>query len=264
MKTLSIALLALTLTACGSSSDDSSTPITPEPIPPIVEPSPEPPVTDPVEPVLPTPEPPVECTDNCDVYVNPIDVIITPIDEVIIVEPIEVIVEPITGECIGVPVHTSSDAYYSIQLKDACTGETYVNPTDSNYELNGFNWDYTVHVEMVREGNEFATILATTGDSTIENSYMGGWFEFYSNNTIYAQYAIYYTLPSIYVADYSNNGFKCDVYFDKSKASYCEYHDSVQRFYLDESVIDNAPIPTNIKEDYAFIISAYLKAELGL
>ena len=98
---ISLAVLSsLTLGGCNSSSVDSEP--MPEPLPPIevpVEPTPDPIVPVEPEPVEPKPiEPPIDCTDNCDVYLNPIDVIVQPIDGEFRIDPIDVVIDPITGE----------------------------------------------------------------------------------------------------------------------------------------------------------------------
>lgn len=123
MKYLLAIVLALTITACGSSSDDSSTPVEPITPPPIdvpVEPTPAPPI---VEPVLPPPivEP---CNDGSCVPVEPQP----PIEEPIEPEPVPPLqpVEP-TPEPVEPPITEPTDPVPPVE--DCTTDcDVYLDP----------------------------------------------------------------------------------------------------------------------------------------
>ncbi|KGJ97583.1 hypothetical protein [Colwellia psychrerythraea] len=255
MKYLLTMVLVLTLTACGSSSDDSA-PVTPEPLPPIVEPSPEPPVADPIEPVVPPviePIPPVECTTDCDVYLD----------------PIEVIVEPIEGGCFIVPTLSHVDEYtVHIDIVNTCLGTTvYFVPPETIWDAieitpkmignvviehkehtPGILSSFARKAVYLDNGNLFARADAT--------SYSNGNYTFSHHSSTYMGSI---ELRAYYYADSDTTSFNvrdifgidttCEISAQNIADSHCVIDNVTYGFGIDW--FENMPMATNLTEDYA-------------
>ncbi|MCJ8293252.1 MAG: hypothetical protein MJK15_02490 [Colwellia sp.] len=256
MKILIAAALAISLTACGGSSSDEAPIVTPEPVPPIIEPVP-------VD----------ECEVNnfgCDVYI----------------EPIDLIVKPIEGECLITPI--LSNPYGStatVHLKDTCTNLTWIQPSeyvDTVEPFTAFNLDEATMLQV----NDIAEYSLSFHAEV--QAYRNGEYNNYvremHNAFVYSEDKITVSSWTV-LTDGTTSTVKADILYYTSELTdirltvsdgeakiTCHLTDVVaascmignQSYHISERQIRDMPRYTDITEDYAIVMWTYIKEALFL
>lgn len=259
MKTLlvSLSVAALGLSGCGSSSSEVADPVLP-PVEVPVEPV-DPPVEEPVVPVVP--EPDCDLTGICDVYVEPIDVVISPIE----------------GVCLGIPVVITQEAQFiEVNTISSCGGEDYYHQnTDYDYNIIGFDWKYATSVTANTYGSEivednhveyFSSIAAEYGDvaqvdntlNVTKDGVITGYFR--SNNN--SDTGNISANVSTHTLTISTRHYNCSINIHNSGT--CEDNNSSQRHHIPKDALLSMPIVKDTKEDYAFTLWNHFKKSLYL
>ncbi|WP_019027653.1 hypothetical protein [Colwellia piezophila] len=225
-------------------------------------------------------EPPVDCTTDCDVYVNPIEVIVEPIDGTPIdycddLGICDVVVEPLPEECMPVAKVVTLVAHdLAVDLINSCTNDFWVVPV--SLELGAaFDWSMATafNAELSSSTQSHMNAFIYGEDAVdgyalkqrMNNVMQSNFYTFKSTLwTDNDDYSVAYVIKngSAKMVTYQTTSTYTECILSSRTSAYCDVGN--QRHWLTVEQFDAIPEPANIKDDFAFIVWSYIKAELYL